>query len=125
MSWEVGETSRHFQRLFNTSLLGFVGHVVKVFSPPASIGLLFQFGPGTRDRFVEMVDKSVMIPDNPGHQHRDAWWRHAAAGAAIGASFREEGTDTSVHIAFNSTLCDVHVDRSGFVVNREGYHAGT
>lgn len=138
-SWEVGETARHFQRLFNTPLLGFVGHVVKVFSPPASIGLLFQFGPGMRDTFVEMVDKSafpprtinqaitakpgsgVMIPDNPGHKHRDAWWRHAAAGAAIGASFREEGTDTSVHIAFNSTLCDVHVDRSGFVVDKEGY----
>ena len=139
-SWEVGETARHFQRLFNTPLLGFVGHVVKVFAPPASIGLLFEFGPGMRDKFVELVDKrafppamvnqaitakrsapGVMIPDNPGVEHRDAWWRQAAAGAAIGASFREEGTDTSVHIAFNSTLCDVHVDRSGFVVNKEGY----
>ena len=54
-SWEVGETARHFQRLFNTPLLGFVGHVVKVFSPPASIGLLFEFGPGMRDKFVELV----------------------------------------------------------------------
>ncbi|MEQ1760035.1 MAG: hypothetical protein ABL986_17095 [Vicinamibacterales bacterium] len=139
-SWEVGETSSHFHRLFRTSLLGFVGHVVTVFSPPASIGLLFQFGPGMREEFIKLVDArafpaktldaaswgkspapSVMIPDNPGPGHRDAWWRTAAAGAAIGASFREEGTDTSVHIAFNSHLCDVHVDRNGFVVNREGY----
>jgi hypothetical protein len=139
MSWEVGETAKHFHRLFHVGLLGYVGHVVKVFSPPASIGLLFEFGPGSRDEFVKMVDArafppktvnapinarpspGVMIPDNPGVQHRDAWWRQVAAGAAIGASFREEGTDTSVHISFNSTLCDVHVDRSGFVVNKEGY----
>jgi len=137
-SWEVGEAGRHFQRLFNTPLLSFVGHVVRVFSAPASIGLLFQFGPGMRDKFVEMIDRtafppktldaalrkqfvpSILIPDDP-RQHRDAWWRRIAAGQAIGQSFREEGTDTSVHISFNSTLCDVHVDRSGFVVNREGY----
>lgn len=137
-SWEVGETANHFQRLFNTPLLSFVGNVVRVFSPPASIGLLFEFGPGMRDKFVELIDTtafppktlqealrekfvpSILIPDDP-RQHHDAWWRRIAAGQAIGQSFREEGTDTSVHISFNSTLCDVHVDRSGFVVNKEGY----
>ncbi|HEX2889777.1 hypothetical protein [Vineibacter terrae] len=139
MSWEVTTASAAFHRLFNQSLLGFVGRVVKVFSPPQSIGLLFEFGPGERDRFARLVDNrafppktlsealrekfvpSIMIPDNPGPGHRDAWWRKLAAGAAIGASFREQGTDTSVHIAFNSTLCDVHVDRSGFAVTKDGY----
>lgn len=139
MRWEVAAAGDAFHRLFKVGLLGFVGHVVKVFSPPQSVGLLFQFGPGMRDQFAQLVDKrafppktlsaamreqfvpSVLIPDNPGRGHRDAWWRQVAAGAAIGASFREEGTDTSVHIAFNDTLCDVHVDRSGFAVDKDGY----
>ena len=34
LSWEVTTASTAFHRLFNQSLLGFVGRVVKVFSPP-------------------------------------------------------------------------------------------
>lgn len=138
-SWEVGETVRVFKRLFNDSLLRFVSHVVTVFSPPASIGLLFDFAPGTRNEFLRLVDErafppktlqeamkaqfvpKVLVPDDPGVQHRDAWWRRAAAGAAIGASFREAGTQTSMHIAIATNQADVHVDRSGFVVNQDGY----
>lgn len=138
-SWEVGETARVFQRLFNVSLMNFVWHVETVFSPPASMGLLFDFAPGKRDEFLKLVDgrafppktfqeamraqfvPKVLVPDDPGIQHRDAWWRKAAAGAAIGASFREAGTDTSMHIAISDKQADVHVDRSGFVVNRDGY----
>lgn len=139
-SWEVGDAGTEFHRLFNVGLLRFVGRIVKVFSPPQSTGLLFEFGPGMRDEFAALVDKrafppktlneafqakvtipGAVVPDNPGVEHRDAWWRKLAAGAAIGASFREAGTQTSVHIAFDSTLCDVHVDRNGFVVNEEGF----
>lgn len=137
--WEVGETADVFKRLFNVSLLGYVGHVVKVFSPPASIGLLFEFGPGMRDAFLRLVDErafppknlqqamrekfvpKILVPDDPGVQHRDAWWRRAAAGAAIGASFREAGTQTSMHIAIAKNHADVHVDRNGFVVKNDGY----
>jgi len=140
MSWEVGETARQFKRLFDVSLLGYVGRVVKLFSPPQSVGFLFEFGPGMHDEFAKLVDErafppktldeamrakpsapGVATPDNPGGQHRDAWWRRAAGGAAIGASFREEGTQTSVHIAFNDTQCDVHFDRNGFVVTEGGF----
>jgi hypothetical protein len=138
--WEVGLASREFQRIFHTGLLGFVGRVVKVFSPPQSTGLLFEFGPGMRDDFAKLVDRTAfppktldaalqgkppgrggVTPDNPGAENRDAWWRRVAAGAAIGASFREEGSQTSVHIAFNDTQCDVHVDRNGFVTSDDGY----
>jgi hypothetical protein len=139
MMWEVGETVRVFKRIFNDSLLRFVSHVVTVFSPPASIGLLFQFAPGMRDEFLKLVDErafpprtlqeamrakfvpKILVPDNPGVQHRDAWWRSAAAGAAIGASFREAGTQSSMHIAIGPNHADVHVDRKGFIVNQDGY----
>ena len=138
-SWEVGETARVFQRLFHDSLLRFVWKVDTVFAPPASAGLLFDFAPGTRDEFLRLVDArafppktlqeamtskfvpKILVPDNPGVEHRDAWWRRAAAGAAIGASFREAGTDTSMHIAISRDQADVHVDRSGFVVDHDGY----
>ncbi|RIK74992.1 MAG: hypothetical protein DCC68_22020 [Planctomycetota bacterium] len=138
-SWEVGETARVFQSLFHDSLMRFVWKVETVFSPPASIGLLFDFAPGTRDEFLKLVDErafppktfqeamrdhftpKVLVPDNPGRNHRDAWWRQAAAGAAIGASFRQAGTQTSMHIAISRDQADVHVDRNGFVVNRDGY----
>jgi hypothetical protein len=138
--WEVTKAGTDFQRIFHTGLLRFVGRVVEVFSPPQSVGLLFEFGPGTRNEFMRLVDATAfppktlnqalgappaasqsMIPDDPGVGNRDAWWRRMAAGAAIGASFREQGTDTILHIAFNQTLCDVHVDRNGFVVTDGGY----
>lgn len=138
--WEVGKAGTDFLRIFHTGLLAFVGRVVEVFSPPQSVGLLFEFGPGMRDPFVKLLDATAfpaktlnqalrapptapgtMIPDNPGVGNRDAWWRRIAAGAAIGASFREQGTDTILHIAFNQTLCDVHVDRNGFVMTDGGY----
>ncbi len=139
--WEVGEAARVFQRIFHESLMKFVWEVETVFSPPASAGLLFKFAPGTRAEFLKLVDARAfppktlsdalvaptvlpskgVVPDNPGIEHRDAWWRQAAAGAAIGASFREAGTDTSLHIAIGRDEADVHVDRSGFVVNRDGY----
>jgi hypothetical protein len=138
-SWEASETAAVFRRLFNDNLLRFVGHVETVFSPPASIGMLFDFGPSMRDEFLRLVDgrafppktlqeamrhqftPKILVPDDPGVQHRDAWWRKAAAGAAIGASFREAGTQTSLHIAISEKQADVHVDRSGFVVNQDGY----
>ena len=133
--WEVTEAATQFHRIFNVGLLGFVGEVETVFSPPASVGFLFKFGPGMREPFARLIDERMfppktldaalrtgapapgkVIPDNPGLNNRDAWWRSAAAGAAIGASFREGGTQTSVHIAFNKDECDVHVDRNGFVL---------
>ena len=139
--WEVVKAGTDFQRIFHTGLLGFVGRVVEIFSPPQSVGLLFEFGPGMRDPFIKLLDAtafppktldqalratppaapSAMIPDDPGVNNRDAWWRRLASGAAIGASFREQGTDTMLHIAFNQTLCDVHVDRNAFVVTDGGY----
>jgi hypothetical protein len=120
--WEVTNAAVAFQRLFGASLLSFVGRVVTVFSPPQSPGLLFEFGPGMKDKFVKLVEKHTAVtPDDPGIGDRDAWWRRAAAGAAIGASFRERGTQTSLHVAFNNTLCDVHVDRNGFVVSEGGF----
>jgi len=120
--WEVSNAATAFQRLFHVSLLSFVGRVVRVFSPPQSPGLLFEFGPGMKDRFARLIGQHTAVtPDNPGIGHRDAWWRRLAAGAAIGASFREEGTQTSLHIAFNETLCDVHVDRNGFVITEGGF----
>lgn len=140
LRWEVQFAAKHFQRVFNLSLFPFVGRVVKVFEPPASPGLLFEFRDGMREAFAKLLDNRAfppstlneairavvpgarpVIPDNPGVGHRDAWWRQAAAGAAIGSSFREEGTGTSLHIAFSKALCDVHVDRSGFVVTRDGF----
>jgi hypothetical protein len=137
--WEVGEASRVFKSLFNQVLLDYVLRVDTVFSPPASIGLLFDFAPGKRDEFLRLIDErafppktlqeamtaqfvpKIMVPDNPGVQHRDAWWRQAAAGAAIGASFRQSGTNTSMHIAISAKQADVHVDRSAFIVNQDGY----
>jgi hypothetical protein len=134
LSWEVTDAAAHFYRLFKVPLLHFVGRVVTVLSPPQSTGLQFEFGPEMHDEFAKLIDQrafppktlpdaltrtsnpQVVVPDDPGVQDRDAWWRRIAAGAAIGASFREEGTDTSLHIAFNKTICDVHVDRSGFIV---------
>ncbi|WP_146170156.1 hypothetical protein [Bosea sp. 124] len=140
LKWELHFAANHFQRIFNVSLFPFIGRVVKVFSPPASAGLLFEFREGMRESFATLVDRRAfppatlneairavvpgyrgVIPDNPGVSHRDAWWRQAAAGAAIGQSFREEGTSTGLHIAFNKTLCDVHVDRNGFVISRDGF----
>lgn len=139
LKWELLFAANHFQRVFNVSLFPFIGRVVKVFTPPASAGLLFEFREGMRDSFATLVSKRAfplktlneairavvpgsraVVPDDPGVEHRDRWWRQAAAGAAIGQSFREEGTNTGLHIAFSKTLCDVHVDRNGFVLNREG-----
>ena len=138
-SWEAADVSTHFRRIFHEGLLGYVGRVIKLFKPPQSSGILFEFGPGMYDKFAALIDQrafppkdvsaalaetfvpKVLIPDDPGPQNRDTYWRKLAAGAAIGTSFRERGTDTSVHIAFNNTLCDVHVDRNGFVVTDDGY----
>lgn len=138
-SWEAADASQHFKRLFNENLLSYVGRVVKLFKPPQSPGLLFEFGPGMHDKFAKLIDErafppktpgvslaerftpKILVPDDPGPGHKDTYWRKLAAGAAIGASFRERGTGTSVHVAFNKTLCDVHVDRNGFVVTDDGY----
>jgi hypothetical protein len=120
--WEVVEAVHQFQRLFHVNLLSFVVRVVRVFSPPQSVGFLFEFGPGEHGLFADLIKNSTAVtPDNPGFDKRDTWWRGAAAGAAIGASFREEGNQTSVHIAFNDTLCDVHVDRNAFVVTEGSF----
>ena len=140
LRWELQFAATHFQRVFNQSLLPFIGQIVQIFTPPASPGVLFQFAEGMREPFARLLSNRAfppatlneairavvpgsrpMIPDNPGVDHRDAWWRQAAAGAAIGSSFREEGTGTSLHIAFNKGLCDVHVDRNGFVVSQDGH----
>jgi hypothetical protein len=119
--WEVSNAASEFFRLFHVSLLGFVGRVITVFSPPQSPGLLFEFGPGQRDNFAHLIEQSTAVtPDDPGFDEQDDWWRRLASGAAIGASFRERGTQTSLHIAFNKALCDVHVDRNGFVVTDGG-----
>ena len=129
--WEVMQAAAAFQRLFQRNLLSFVDTIDQVFSPPQSPGLLFSFAPGMRQTFLNLIDArtfpegsgqtSPVTPDNPGRQHRDAWWRGAASAAAIGASFREEGTLSSVHITISTTQCDVHVDRNGFVVTEGGF----
>jgi hypothetical protein len=140
LRWEYQFAATHFQRVFNQSLPPFVGSIVEIFTPPASPGVLFQFREGMREPFARLLSNRAfppatlneairavvpgarpVVPDNPGVDHHDAWWRQAAAGAALGSSFREEGTGTSLHIAFNKGLCDVHVDRNGFVVSREGH----
>jgi hypothetical protein len=138
--WEVALAANEFKRIFNTSLLQFVLRIVKVFSPPASTGFHFEFAPGSREQFATLLGarafpptkdlesalrapskprKAALIPDDPGNTP-DAAWRRLAAGNAIGASFREGGTGTSLHIAFSESFCDVHVDRHGFVVSEEG-----
>jgi hypothetical protein len=129
--WETMQAVNSFQRLFNRSLLPFVGSIDQLFSPPQSPGFLFTFAQGMRGAFLELIDgkafpersgqTSPMTPDNPGRLHRDAWWRGAASAAAIGASFREEGTLKSLHIAISNSQCDVHVDRNGFVVTEGGF----
>jgi hypothetical protein len=135
-SWPVSVAAAEFERIFQVPLLGFVGHVRAVFFPPQSVGLYFDFGPGMRQAFAQLVDKRAfpaqtlnealmqkkalpgkIIPDDPGMNNQQAWWRKIAAGNAIGASFREAGVGTSLHVAFNESACDVHVDRNGFAMS--------
>jgi hypothetical protein len=129
------DAARMFQTLLRTSLRPFVGEIKEVFGPPKSVGLHFEFAPGKRDEFVRTVDpealaktmslamrpeapKSPLIPDDQGR--KDANWvaRRQAARNGLGISFRQEGIGSSLHVAYDETDCDVHVDRNGFVIRR-------
>ncbi len=130
------DAARLFQALLRTSLWPFVGKIKEVFGPPRSVGLHFEFARGKRDEFVRLVDpesiskkvslvmrkkekaKSPLIPDNPKRKDANWAWRRLAALNGLGTSFRQEGLGNSLHVAYNRTACDVHVDRNGFVVRR-------
>jgi hypothetical protein len=140
--WEVQLVASEFLAKFHEPLWPFVDYIYVVFSPPASVGLRFSFVPGKRDTFAALVGEpaappkdlqaalnqpmklgsSPLVPDDPGRGSMDRWWRAAAAGNGIGASFREPGTGTSMHIAIASDQADVHIDRNGFVVSDGGYN---
>jgi hypothetical protein len=125
-----------FKSMLNTDLWQFVGEINKVFSPPKSAGLEFDFAKGMRDQFVRIVDphsmpkkitslamrneksKSPLVPDDPGPNVVNGKIRKIAAANGLGISFRQEGLGLSLHVAYNHSKCDVHVDRNGFVIRR-------
>jgi len=62
--------------------------------------------------------KSPLIPDDQGRKDPNWVARRQAARNGLGISFRQEGIGSSLHVAYDETDCDVHVDRNGFVVRR-------
>jgi hypothetical protein len=113
----------------------FVGKIKEVFGPPKSVGLHFAFAPGKRGEFVKLVNpdvlrekmslamrkdeaRSPLIPDDPGRKAPNWLARRQAARNGLGTSFRQEGLNHSLHVAYDQADCDVHVDRNGFVVRR-------
>jgi len=132
--WEVGYADLVFKAMIGVDLLPYVGSIKKVFGPPQSTGLFFNFADGKRTDFIRRIDprmappkklrlamrekpaEAALVPDNTLPDEPYARWRNAAAMNGIGASFRQADTGTSLHVAFNRVSCDVHVDRNGFVV---------
>jgi hypothetical protein len=135
--WEVGYADLVFKALIGVDLLPYVGRIQKVFGPPQSAGLFFEFADGMRADFVRRIDprmappkklsmamrqkpaEAALVPDNSLPDDPYGRWRNAAAMNGIGASFRQADTGTSLHVAFNRVSCDVHVDRNGFVMKDE------
>ncbi len=129
------DAARLFKALMRTQLWPFVGEIKEVFGPPKSEGVHFKFTPGKRDEFIRLVDpeallnkvsltmrkegsRSPLIPDDQGRKDPNWLARRQAARNGLGISFRQEGIGRSLHVAYNQTACDVHVDRNGFVVCR-------
>ena len=95
------------------------------------MGAEFEFAPGTREAFLNLVDPSTafgkiglnsfgthaarrMLPDDPGSGKADRW-RLLASAVSSGISYREPGLKPSLHIAIRKDSADVHVDREGFI----------
>ena len=130
------DAASSFQSVLGADLWPFIGKINKVFAPPKSVGLEFEFAAGTRDAFVRLVDpnsmpkkitslamrneksKSPLIPDDPGPNVVNGPIRKIAARNGLGLSFRQEGLGLSLHVAYNKSDCDIHVDRNGFVIRR-------
>lgn len=121
-----------FEAVMGQSLLPFVGHIRQIFLPPRSEGIHFKFAAGRRKDFVELIDpsrkvgkigpdlflekgNSPLIPDDPGPANPGQLWRKLSSLKGIGASYRQAGIGSSLHVAFNEDECDIHVDRAGFV----------
>ena len=132
--WELDQAASVFRAILGESLLPFIGTIDVIGTPPKSTGVEFHFASGTQARFARLIRANILpspavktlsmrrprdtdlIPDEP-EMDPSRNWRSLAAKNAIGASFRQADTGTSLHIAFNENSCDVHVDRMGFVVN--------
>lgn len=121
-----------FFALMGERLLPFVGHIKQIFLPPRSEGVHFKFAPGKQKEFAWLIDptrhlgkigpmlftkpgSSPLIPDDPGALKPAQLWRKTASLKGIGASFRQEGIQSSLHVAFDDDYCDVHVDRAGYM----------
>jgi len=128
--------AHRFHSLFGVALAPFVGKINKVFEAPKAEGLDFDFTPGTRTTFFNLIDPTMaagkigpttfqntvgrMVPDDPGRTHPDRIWRRLASAVSSGISYREPGLNPSLHIAIKKDGADVHLDREGFVTSMNG-----
>ncbi len=129
--------AHRFLTLFKTPLQSFVGDILEVFKAPKAEGVDFEFLPGKRTEFLNLVDPSTivakagpftfdgaakgpMVPDDPGPSNPDRVWRRLASAAAVGISYREPGLNSSLHISIREDGANVHLDREGFVTSTNG-----
>ncbi len=129
--------THRFLTLFKTPLGSFVNNILEVFKAPKAEGVDFEFIPGKRTEFLNLVDPSTiignngpftfnaptngkMVPDDPGPSHPDRIWRRLASAAAVGISYREPGLNSSLHISIRQDGANVHLDREGFVTSTNG-----
>jgi hypothetical protein len=129
--WEVDYVDSAFKGFMDESFVPYIETISEIFTPPRSIGVHFYFAKGTRARFVDLMYSKAfppgpvttlsmrkrptpMVPDKPNDA--SATWRNIAAAKGIGTSFRSADTGLSLHVAFNTASCDIHVDRNGFIM---------
>jgi hypothetical protein len=129
--------THRFLTLFKTPLDKFVGNILEVFKAPKAEGVDFEFAPGKRTEFLNLVDPSTvlgnigpftfgsaakgpMVPDDPGPSEPDRVWRRLASAVSAGISYREPGLKSSLHIAIRKDGANVHLDREGFVTSTNG-----
>jgi hypothetical protein len=129
--------AHRFLTLFKTPLDDFVGNILEIFKAPKAEGVDFEFVPGKRTEFLNLIDPSTiisktgpftfdgpaagqMVPDDPGISNPDRVWRRLASAVSAGISYREPGLKSSLHIAIRQDGANVHVDREGFVTSTNG-----
>lgn len=123
---------RVFSAIMGKDLMSYVGAINTIFTPPKSEGIFFVFAENKQIEFANLIDPSrgsgkigpttflkprhsPLVPDSPKGSNPAQMWRNMASLKGIGASYRQAGIGSSLHIAFNKTTCDVHVDRAGFI----------